>query len=68
MEQKIKINIDKEDKKILDKYGFYYEKNMSQFLKNVANELRIEELKIKEKELSKRRNKDEKVHTSEENP
>lgn len=40
MEKEFKVKISKKDFELLDKYGFYFEKNIEVYLHNIANEMR----------------------------
>ena len=40
MKKTLEINISKKDFALLEKYGFYFEKNIEEYLKDIANEVR----------------------------
>lgn len=40
MVKTFKVKMDKEDYKLLTEYGFYFEKNFEQMVKDVATEIR----------------------------
>lgn len=40
MKKDFNVNISKKDFDLLNKYGFYFEKNIEEYLKSVADEMR----------------------------